>query len=143
MEDSKKEDVAWPQEVSEEEKAKALVAAASATKKRFGDLRERKKLPPQVSEKQLVDRKLREGRAWFDSADYFRSLQGVRDAPVAALPSCIFFYKRDDATGALVRNEIEPFTETLMKQLVGAPPKKIFDSADWALSLHGLLEYPK
>ncbi len=65
----KRDDVAWPPEISEEEKAKALVAAASETKKRFGDLRERKKLPPQVSEKQLVDRKLREGRAFFDSGE--------------------------------------------------------------------------
>ncbi len=68
----------------------------------------------------------------------------MRDAPVvSALPSCIFFFKRDDETGALVRNQIEPFSETLMKQLVAPPKTSHFDSADWALSLHGLLEYPR
>ncbi len=136
-------EVSWPCEVSEEDKAKLLLEQASHTKKRFGNLQERKKLPPQISEKELVDRKLREGRAFFDSADYFRALQGVRDVPmVAALPSCIFVFKRDES-GALVRNQTEPFSETLMQQLVTPPKGAYFDSADWSLSLHGLLVYPK
>lgn len=32
-------------------------------------------VPAHVSERDVVNRKLREGRAFFDSADYFRALQ--------------------------------------------------------------------
>ncbi len=61
--------------------------------------------------------------------------------PANTAPSCIFFFRRDES-GALVRNNIEPFSERLISQLV-QPPGKHFDSADWALSLHGVLEYPR
>ncbi len=65
----------WPPEVSEEEKAQFLLSQAQQQKKRFGNLKAREKLPPHVSERDVVNRKLREGRAFFDSADYFRALQ--------------------------------------------------------------------
>jgi hypothetical protein len=51
--------VEWPIEVSEEEKATFLLKQAAKTKKRFGNLNERKKiLPPNISEKDVVNRKV-------------------------------------------------------------------------------------
>lgn len=99
-----------------------------------------------MSEKEVVNRKLRNERQFFDSADYFRQLQGLRDAPVAVpdAPNSIFFFTRTDE-GKLVRR-VEPFSNELIQSLaVPSDPKEKkprFDSADWMLSLHGVLEYP-
>ena len=42
-----------------------------------------------------------------------------------------------------MRRVEEPFSDTLVRDLVVKKPVgSYFDSADWSLSLHGLLEYP-
>jgi hypothetical protein len=66
----------WPKTLSEEKKAERLLVKASSTKKKFGKLETKKKpQTPTLSEKELVNHKLRSERQFFDSADYFRQLQ--------------------------------------------------------------------
>lgn len=130
----------WPPAFGEEEKAQLLLQRANKVKKRFGELKEKKKVA--MTERELVDMKLRNARQYFDSADYFRQVQGLKDAPKvdSRAPTAVHVFKRDDKTGKLERVVKEPFSETLIKNLV--VHKSYFDSADYALSLHGLLEYP-
>ncbi len=80
-----------------------------------------------------MEKKLRNKRMYFDSADYFRAAQGIRDVPLQLdAPSCIYEFTRD-AEGNLVRAETVAFSSVRMKEVVARAG---------GVNLHGILEYP-
>ena len=100
-------------------------------KSKYGELKLKKPNVPPLPE--VVDRKLRERRSYFDSADYFRAAQGVKDVPLHLdAPSCIYEFTRDK-DGHLIHTPIPvPFSPVALSQAV----------AKSNLNLHGTLEYP-
>lgn len=80
-----------------------------------------------------MERKLRNKRMYFDSADYFRAAQGIRDVPMQLdAPSCIYEFARD-AEGNLVRADTVAFSPVRLKEVV---------AKSGGVQLHGILEYP-
>lgn len=89
----------------------------------------------------MAQRQIKHERSYFDSADYFSALARGRkdDTPVA--PSAIYLFKRN-SDGTLTRIAGEPFSQQRLAEKLVQRQSSHFDSADWSLALHGLLEFP-